>query len=99
MTPFGPSEPRPYHDPRIDLLRSRRLRTILTAFERHLNALITDPELVPLTLASIFALVLWIAARDPIWILTHTADHLSLWFPFLFLLGVQFGRLYYRRKR
>lgn len=91
-----------HHDPRIDLLRNKRLRSFAFRLESLANklhsAVKSDPELWPVLGALFLTTMIWLATQDLTLILITFQRHANLFFPLLFLMGVQYGRLYWRRR-
>lgn len=89
----------PKHDERIDSLRSPKLRIFLTRCESALYRFIDDPETRPVFGALFITAIIYLVTSDWLTVFILFGEHLNLWFSFLFLLGVQYGRLYWGRKK
>lgn len=92
----------PSHDDRIDLLRSRFLRALAQRLEDLLfrihKQISNDKEFFPVFGALTIGATIFLSTQDFIMVFTVMGDKINLWLSFLFLLGVQYGRVYWRRK-
>ena len=89
----------PTHDSRIDDVQNLYLRTLLLRTESFLHRLRQDPELFPVIGALCIATLLWVGTGDWQTAWTLIGPHINFTLAFIFLLGAQYGRIYWGRKK